>query len=297
MARYGESRSTAAGSASSTNAGSNGSAAPVGDGRVSASDAPVTAPPMPTRLLSLVLRPTAGSLAVGIVVAASLLGAETLLVYLLKQIAPMSPFGVIYLLGVLVVSTGWGFGLSMLMSLASALAFDFYRMRPESIIPTRAQDWVAIGVFLAVALSANTLAGLARSRAVEAHQRRRETESLAEQQAALRRVATLVARGLPPPDVFSAVAAELARCLRVDHSALVCYLPDGAALLLAAHDVPGGAEKMRVGERFSVEGDTVASLVWRTGRAARTDSHDNASGSAAARIRELGLRSGVGAPI
>jgi signal transduction histidine kinase len=252
---------------------------------------------MPTRLLSLLLRPTTGSLTVGIVVAASLVGAETLLVYLLKQIAPMSPFGVVYLLGVLVVSTGWGFGLSMLMSLASALAFDYYRMRPESIIPTRAQDWVAIGVFLAVALSANTLAGLARSRAVEAHQRRREAESLAEQHAALRRVATLVARGLPPSDVFSAVAAELARCLRVDHSALVCYQPDGAALLLAAHDVPGGVKKMCVGERFSVEGETVASLVWRAGRAARTDSHDNASGSAAARIRELGLRSGVGAPI
>ncbi|MDT5133705.1 MAG: hypothetical protein QOE41_3016, partial [Mycobacterium sp.] len=166
------------------------SAAPVGDVRVSASDAPVTAPQM--RVLSLLLRPTAGSLAVGIVVAASLLGAETLVVYLLKQIAPMSPFGVIYLLGVLVVSTGWGFGLSTLMSLASALAFAYYRMRPESIIPTRAQDWVAIGVFLAVSLSANTLAGLARSRAVESNQRRREAQSLAEQQAALRRVATLV---------------------------------------------------------------------------------------------------------
>jgi signal transduction histidine kinase len=249
------------------------------------------------RLLSLLLRPTAGSLAVGIVVAASLLAAETVLVYLLKQIAPMSPFGIVYLLGVLVVSTGWGFGLSTLMSLASALAFDYYRMRPESIVPTKAQDWVAIGVFLAVALSANTLAGLARSRAVEANQRRREAESLAEQQAALRRVATLVARGLPPSDVFSAVAAELAMCLRVQHSALVSYQPDGAALLLAAHDVRGAVKKMRVGERFSVEGETVASMVWRTGRAARTDSHHNASGSAAARIRELGLRSGVGAPI
>jgi len=52
-----------------------------------------------------------------------------------------------------------------------------------------------------------------------------------------------------------------------------------------------------VGERFSVEGETVASMVWRTGRAARTDSPENASGPAAARIRELGLRSGVGAPI
>jgi K+-sensing histidine kinase KdpD len=114
-------------------------------------------------------------------------------------------------------------------------------MPPENFVPTRAQDWVAIGVFLAVALSANTLAGLARSRAVEAHQRRREAESLAEQQAALRRVATLVARGVPPSDVFSAVAAELARCLGVQHSALVSYQPDGAALLLAAEDARRGA--------------------------------------------------------
>jgi signal transduction histidine kinase len=304
MAQYGESRNTAARSASSTNAGGNGAWAPVDDGRLSAADAPVTAPPMRMRLLSWVLRPTSGSLAVGIVVAASLIGAETLLVYLLKQIAPMSPFGVIYLLGVLVVSTGWGFGLSTLMSLASAVAFDYYRMRPESIVPTKAQDWVAIGVFLAVALSANTLAGVARSRAVEAHQRRREADLaaeraqvLAEQQAALRRVATLVARGVAPSEVFSAVAGELARCLRAHHSALVCYQPDGAALLLAVRDKPG-LEKMRVGERLSVEGgETVASMVLRTGRAARMDSHDDASGSAASRIRELGLRSGVGAPI
>jgi signal transduction histidine kinase len=270
-------------------------AAPVGGGRLSASDAPTTSPH--ARLLSMLLRPTVGSLALGIAVTVSLLGAETLLVYLLNQIAPMKPFGVIYLLGVLVVSTGWGFGLATLMSLASALAFDYYRVRPEGTIPTKAHDWVAIGVFLAVALSANTLAGLARSRAVETHQRRREAESLAEQQTALRRVATLVARGLPPYDVFSTVAAELARCLRVQHSALVCYQRDSAALVLAAHDVTGGVKKMRVGERFSVEGETVASMVWRTGRAARMDSHDNASGSAAARIRELGLRSGVGAPI
>jgi signal transduction histidine kinase len=215
----------------------------------------------------------------------------------------MSPFGVIYLLGVLVVSTAWGLGLSTLMSLASALAFDYYRMRPESIVPTKAQDWVAIGVFLAVALSANTLAGLARSRAVEAHQRRREADLaaeranvLAEQQAALRRVATLVARGVAPSEVFSAVAGELARCLRVQHSALVCYQPDGSGLLLAVRDTPG-SDKMRVDERLSVEDATVASMVWRSGSAARMESHDNASGSAAARIHEPGLRELVGAPI
>jgi signal transduction histidine kinase len=54
---------------------------------------------------------------------------------------------------------------------------------------------------------------------------------------------------------------------------------------------------MPVGMRFTLEGDNVAALVLRTGRPARMDSHDNAAGSAAAQIRELDLRSAVGAPI
>jgi hypothetical protein len=63
---------------------------------------------------------------------------------------------------------------------------------------------------------------------------------LAQLQAALRRVATLVARGVEPSDVFSAVTTELARCLGAHYSALWRYPSDGAATLLAAseHD-PG----------------------------------------------------------
>jgi signal transduction histidine kinase len=54
---------------------------------------------------------------------------------------------------------------------------------------------------------------------------------------------------------------------------------------------------MPVGKRFTLEGDNVAAMVLHTGRPARMDSHDNAAGSAAAQIRELDLRGGVGAPI
>jgi signal transduction histidine kinase len=275
------------------------------------SDAHVGPPAMGVRLLSRLLRPTARSLTVGIVVAATLIGAETLLVYLLEQVAPGMAFGVVYLLGVLVISTGWGFGLAVTTSVASALAFDYFHVQPGSVVPDSAADVVAITMFVMVALAANTLAGVARARAAEADQRRREADerrreadlaaarahALAELQAALRRVATLVARGVTPAEVYAAVATELARCLGVYYSALWRYEPDGAATLLVARDDDPGLKKMPIGARFSLEGESVPTMVLRTGRPARMDSYENAAGSTAARLRDLGLRAAVGAPI
>jgi K+-sensing histidine kinase KdpD len=111
------------------------------------------AAPMRARLVSLLLRPTAPPLALGVVVAASLIAAETLLVYLLKQVAPHSVFGVLYVIGVLVVSTGWGFGMAATTSVASALALNYFRVQPDQgIIPTEPEDAVAIIIFLAVAV-------------------------------------------------------------------------------------------------------------------------------------------------
>ena len=153
-----------------------------------------------------------------------------------------------------------------------------------------------VGVFFIVALLSNSLAWLARASATEAERRRHEADLAARQQTALRRVATSVARGVSPSEVFSAVVAELASCLEVQNAALFRYEPDGTALLLAAADEPG-LQKMPVGERFSLDGDNVAAIVRRSGRAARMASHDHAAGAAAARIRALGLCSAVGAPI
>jgi signal transduction histidine kinase len=119
---------------------------------------------------------------------------------------------------------------------------------------------------------------------------------LAEQQASLRRVATLVTRGVDPSDVFAVVADELARCLNVAHATLVRRGSDGMAVVVAGHH-ESGAVKPRVGERFALESETVAAMVWRTGEAARMNSHDAGRGAGAAYIRQLGVHCAVGAPI
>ncbi|MFE7802697.1 DUF4118 domain-containing protein [Nocardia sp. NPDC057440] len=247
------------------------------------------------RLVSLSLRPTTPPCWLGVAVAAAFIAAESVLVYWLKQFSPGDAFGVVYLLGVLVVSTIWGLGIAVATSLASAIAFDYLRNWPNAFVPD-ADDLAAVAVFLVVALLANTLAGLARSHAAEADRRRAQADLVAEQQAALRRVATLVARGATSSEVFSAVAEESARCLGVLNATLLRYQPDGSSMIVAARDEPG-LPKMPVGECLTLEGENIAAMVRKTGTPARMDSHDHAAGSAAARIRELGLRAGVGAPI
>jgi signal transduction histidine kinase len=254
--------------------------------------------------------PTAPGLTRGLVVAASFIVAESLLVYSLEQVLPGDGFGVVYLLGVLVVSTVWGLGLAMATSVASALAFEYFRNWPVDFTSTGAQDGVALTVFLVVALLANTLAALARSHAAEVDRRRREVEAvnnallashaelsaLAEQQAALRRVATLVARGATSSEVFSAVAEESARFLGVSSATLFRYEPDGSGILVAARNEPG-LPTWPVGEHFTFEGENIPATVLRTGSTARMDSTEKATGSIAPRIHELGLRAAVGAPI
>ncbi|MGO9156446.1 sensor histidine kinase [Mycobacterium sp.] len=246
--------------------------------------------------MALLLHASRPPVWLGLVVAAAFIVVESVVVLLLKQVAPGDAFGVVYLVGVLVVSTVWGFGLSVTTSVASAVAFDYFRNGPADFTLTRVENWAVIGIFLVVALVANTLAHLARTRAVEAEHSRDELRVVADLQASLRRVATLVARGVAPSEVFCAVADELARCLGVRHTTLFRFEPDGAGLLIAGHHESDWT-KLAVGQRFSLDGESVAAMVFRTGRPARMDNHDDAPGPAADYIRQLGMRSGVGVPI
>ncbi|MDT5236450.1 MAG: hypothetical protein QOF47_2437, partial [Mycobacterium sp.] len=214
--------------------------------------------------------------------------------------------GVVFLLGILVVSTVWGLRLGSLTTLASAAVYVyFHRLQTGgSILAVAASDAVAVGVFLLVALSAATLAGLARLRAREPDRRRREVEVshdelgvLAEHQAALRRVATLVARGANPSEVFAAVSDELARCLHAVNAGLLRYEPDGSGCVVHVQYEPGITNMPVAGERIPLAGDDVGAAVLRTGRVARIDSHDNVGGPEAERIRAAGIGSIVGAPI
>src|SRR6478609_5437610 len=134
-------------------------------------------PPLFARLLAFVVRPTAPPVWLGILVAAAFIVGETLLVRQLKHIAPENAFGVLFLVGVLVVSAGWGFRLAVATTLASAAAYvQFHMDTGMGFIPTHPQDALAILIFLPVALLANVLAGQARLRAAESEQRRREAD-------------------------------------------------------------------------------------------------------------------------
>src|SRR5258708_1415061 len=92
---------------------------------------------------------------------------------------------------------------------------------------------------------------------------------LAAEQAALRRLATLVARGVEPLEVFGAVAEEMRRCVPADTAGLWRFESDREITLVAAAADPDALARWPVGMRSPVDGDTIATLVQRSGRPAR----------------------------
>ncbi len=97
------------------------------------------------------------------------------LLYPLSQITPAASNGVIYILGVLVVSTYYGLWCGLFTSLSSAIAFNFFHIPPTGTFDiAKSENWVALVVFLIVALLASSLAEQSRGRAREAERRRRE---------------------------------------------------------------------------------------------------------------------------
>jgi signal transduction histidine kinase len=118
---------------------------------------------------------------------------------------------------------------------------------------------------------------------------------LANEQAALRRVATLAARESSPVEVLEAVAVEAARVLEVDAIGMLRFEPDETARLVAQSETPW--EPLPLGTSFTLEGDNVVASVHRTGQAARMDDWESATGSVAAMASVLGVRSAVASPI
>src|SRR5205807_1905160 len=114
------------------------------------------------------------------------------------------------------------------------------------------------------------------------------------EQAALRRVATLVAYGEPPLVIFEAVAREVGRLLPADFT-LIGRFEDGLSTGVAGWSSAG--EPVPVREQVSLNGRSVTGTVFRTGRPARMDSYAGASGGPADYARGQGISSSVGAPI
>ena len=125
---------------------------------------------------------------------------------------------------------------------------------------------------------------------VEARARPRR---IAEQQASLRRVATLVAEGAAPAALFSAVAEEVARILDVSAVSIFRFEYDRTSVVVASVKDPAFA----VGSRWPLDSPSLNAMVFETGCPARIDDYSSLDGPIAAAAQASGIESGVGVPI
>jgi signal transduction histidine kinase len=117
---------------------------------------------------------------------------------------------------------------------------------------------------------------------------------LLDQQMALRRVATLVAQGAAPTDVFYAVVREVVEHLPADMAYLGRYEPDETLVPLAGWD---GQQALSLPERLPLVGDSVTARVWRTRAVERLEVYSGPAGSIAEHAGTLGIKSSVGGPV
>jgi signal transduction histidine kinase len=136
--------------------------------------------------------------------------------------------------------------------------------------------------------SFNTLAGSLQVSRARLHR-------LVEELAALHRIATLVARGVPPPEVFAAVTEEVGRLIGTNAARLLRYETDDTVTVVDSRNETG--TDIPSGTRLSIEGHNVPALVWRTSKPARVDSFADAPGPLAALFRRQSVKGAAGAPI
>jgi signal transduction histidine kinase len=143
-------------------------------------------------------------------------------------------------------------------------------------------------------LVATAVANAQNRAALEAS--RDELAPLVEEQAALHRVATLVARAVPPEQVFAAVTAEVGQLLSADLTLMSRYDGPDVATLVGVWTT-ADADPAPIGTRLSLGGHDVHTLVLQTGRPARVDDYANASEMAADIARKADVESAAGVPI
>ena len=206
---------------------------------------------------SLLLRDAPRSPGLGVLVAGVAVAVTTLAIYPLGAVAPAVSLGVLYLLAVLLISTCWGLGLGLLTAVASAATFNWFHIVPRGRFQVaESENWVALGVFLAAAVIASTVAGVARSRASDAQRRREEADLSAA-------MARTLLGGARVDDALPRAASQLADALGLRFASietgdvedggeampirLQVGAPRAAALLVPA-DLDGGARR-RLTER------------------------------------------------
>ncbi|KAA9380756.1 DUF4118 domain-containing protein [Microbispora cellulosiformans] len=110
---------------------------------------------------------------------------------------------------------------------------------------------------------------------------RDELARVADEQAALRRVATLVARGVRPAEIFGAVAREMGLIVNADHTAVERYEPDRTVALMSFWSASDDGPAPPVGSHRPLREDGLSALVLRTGQPARMAAAEGTAGRTA----------------
>jgi signal transduction histidine kinase len=119
-------------------------------------------------------------------------------------------------------------------------------------------------------------------------------QKIVAEQVALRRVATLVARGVSHEELFAVVNQELAQLVEADAAALLRFEPDETITLVAAWNAAGAP--VALGEREPV--NAALCRLRDTARPLRCGPADvPLTGPFIAEIRRLGIRASVAVPI
>ena len=198
--------------------------------------------------------------------------------------------GLLLLLAVLAVARFAGILYALPVGVVTIEAFDWYFLPPLRNLD--GATVLVLGLFLGMAVIVGAVATQAGRRAAGSEQAR---GVLSDEQAALRRVATLVARQPSPAEVFAGVTEEAARLLHLDSAHLIVYERDQTATVVGSCNLRG--QPMPVGTRVPVVGDNIIGRVFRTQQPARIDDYSDASGLVAERVRSIGVRAAVGVPV
>ena len=165
-------------------------------------------------LAPLLLRRQRPSTITGVVVAAGAVLLATLAIYPLSRVAPVVSLAVVYLPAVAVVSTLWGLQLGLGTAVVSAAAFNFFHLPPTGQFTIAdSRNWVALGAFVVVAVATGVVGELARARAEEADQRRREADLAAE-------LARVLLGGTSIDEALALAAQRLAAAVGVGAAAI-----------------------------------------------------------------------------
>ncbi len=207
-----------------------------------------------SRHSSLLLRDRPRSPWVGLLFSGAAVVATTALIYPLRQITPSVSNGVLYMVAVLLVSTYWGLALGLFTALASALAFNFFHIPPTGqFVIAEPQNYVALGVFLAAALIASTVANVARERAQDAERRREEADLAAD-------LARLLLGGTDLSAALATTAKRLADALELPWTTLEVRKVEGEPRRLALPLALGGGREGTLLIPASVDPQVLARL-------------------------------------